>query len=116
MTKLLHLPLKFLPDEGNFIVDGLGNVVAEIPCQGVDTAVGHYIVNTVNAAEWIDPKNKLPEHSLQGVLALVKEGPWLTCWLAYYFRDRKEWRCVHKAYPKKLDVVKWMPLPHWDQP
>lgn len=51
ITPPMPLPLTFLPDDGNFIVDGKGNIVAEIPCQGVenDKAVGHYIVNAVNS-------------------------------------------------------------------
>ena len=47
----LHLPLAFLPDEGNFIVQSDGAIVGEIPCQGVldDKQVGTYIVHACNA-------------------------------------------------------------------
>ena len=45
------LPLKFLPDEGQFIVNARGEIVGEIPCQGVenDKAIGAYLVHAANA-------------------------------------------------------------------
>ena len=45
------LPLKFLPDEGNFIINADGAIVGEIPCQGVenDKQIGAYIVHAANA-------------------------------------------------------------------
>lgn len=45
------LPLTFLPNDGNFIVDARGHIAAEIPCQGVDDdkALGEYLAHCVNA-------------------------------------------------------------------
>ena len=50
MKPATALPLTFLPDEGNFIVDARGNIAAEIPCQGVenDKELGTYIVHAAN--------------------------------------------------------------------
>lgn len=44
------LPLRFLPDDWNYIVDANGNIVAEIPCQVVekDMELGDYIVRACN--------------------------------------------------------------------
>lgn len=64
-------------------------------------------------SKWIPVTERLPEGSLTGVIALHREGPWFTYWIAYYFADRKEWQCALKAHPKKLDVTHWMPLPEY---
>lgn len=74
---------------------------------------GGSIVSAIACGEWIDAKERQPDSSLQGVIALVREGPYHTYWLAYYFKDRGEWQCVHKAYPKKIDVAFWKPLPEY---
>jgi len=44
-------PWKWLPNEGQFIVDADDNIVAEIPCQGCNPIDGTLIVNAVNDRE-----------------------------------------------------------------
>ena len=44
-------PWKWLPKEGQFIVDANRSIVAEIPCQGANPADGAYIVTAVNERE-----------------------------------------------------------------
>ena len=43
------LPYRYLRDEGQFIVDANGNIVAEIPCQGVSPEHGDYLTAACNA-------------------------------------------------------------------
>ena len=43
------LPFKYLPDEGQFIVDANGQIVAEVPCQGVPPEHGEYLTHAANA-------------------------------------------------------------------
>lgn len=62
--------------------------------------------------KWIPVTERLPECSLPAVLALHNEGPYPTYWLAFYFSNRG-WECALKAYPKKLNVTHWMPLPEY---
>lgn len=45
------LPWQWLPDEGQFIVDAKGNIVAEIPCQGCNPIDGEFLVTAVNERE-----------------------------------------------------------------
>lgn len=51
-AKMLRTPWRWLPAEGNFIVDANGMIVAEVPCQGVenDKEIGAAIVRAVNAS------------------------------------------------------------------
>lgn len=42
-------PWEYLRDEGQFIVDARGEIVAEIPCQGCDPDAGELIVRAVNS-------------------------------------------------------------------
>ena len=43
------LPFKWLPDEGQFIVDATEHIVGEVPCQGCPAENGAYFVHAANA-------------------------------------------------------------------
>lgn len=47
-------PWKWLPREGQFIVDVSRNIIAEVPCQGANPADGAFIVKVVNAWDSIE--------------------------------------------------------------
>jgi hypothetical protein len=49
MSPETKLPWKWLPDEGQFIVqDETMKIVAEVPCQGCEAADGAYLVHAAN--------------------------------------------------------------------
>ncbi len=47
-------PWTWMPDDGQFILDARGNIVAEIPCQGANPADGPLIAATPELLEALE--------------------------------------------------------------
>lgn len=67
------LPWRWLPEEGQFIVDAKGNTVGEIPCQGCNPVDGAFIVTAVNEhAELIAALKTIRSFAYENLLLLPK--------------------------------------------
>ena len=61
-------PWKWLPKEGQFIVDANLNIVAEVPCQSGNPTDGAYIVTAVNEREALLLRIEELEKALKALL------------------------------------------------
>lgn len=66
-------PWKWLPKEGQFIVDANRNIVAEIPCQSANPADGALIVTAVNERDALLAKNQELERERDALAAALRE-------------------------------------------
>ena len=67
------LPWRWLPEEGQFIVDAKGDIVAEVPCQGCNPINGSFLVKAVNQhATLLEQRAQLVE-VLQAALKIVAD-------------------------------------------
>lgn len=70
-----RLPWRWLADEGQFIIDVQGNIVAEIPCQGCNPKDGELIVRVVNQHTTLVEQRDLLVRAAKNVVERLQDLP-----------------------------------------